>query len=192
MHRRFAAGLALACACLPAAAQIPAPDTWRKESFSFPLPFAPSIPYEGREHVRFSPEWTRFATEEGFSYVVLWDIKATPMEPAVLERALGVYFDGLMNNVAEARKLKLMVPQSQAVLHPMAAPAGWKDAAAGEVHTWNAFHDGEDLVLHAEIAWRPCGAASMQLFYAFAKAPRSAAVWQRLRGLREATACGSR
>ena len=48
---RRIAPLLLALA-FPAAAQVAAPDNWRKESFTFPLQFAPTIPYEGTEHVR--------------------------------------------------------------------------------------------------------------------------------------------
>src|SRR5690348_7186006 len=79
MHARIRAmriGIFFFCAwLLPAAAQVAAPDGWRKEFFDFPLAFAPSIPFVGKEHVRFSPEWTQFDTPRGFSYVVLWDIK---------------------------------------------------------------------------------------------------------------------
>ena len=50
-------------ALLLAAAAIAAPASWREERFTFPLVFAPSIPYEGTEVVRFSPDFT--ATLEG-------------------------------------------------------------------------------------------------------------------------------
>jgi hypothetical protein len=186
------AACVLAAVLLPARAQIVAPEGWRKETFAFPLAFAPSIPYEGTEHVRFSPWWSRFETPQGFSYVVLWDIRATPMEGVVLERALEVYFDGLMNSAADARHLHLMVPQTAVVLHPMAAPAGWNEAYAGAVHTWNAFTRGETLVLNAEIADRPCGDGRMQVFYAFSRAPRTDPVWESLRGVRQATPCAAR
>jgi len=176
---------------LPAHAELAAPADWRKESFEFPLPFAPSLPYEGREQVRFPPWWAHFDAEEGFSYVVLWDLKPTLMEAAPLERALAVYFDGLMNNVAIARKIEAMVPQSVVVLHPLAAPEGWTDAYAGEIHTWNAFAKAEPLVLNAEIAYRACGNERMQVFFALSKAPRAASAWQVRRKVRQATTCRS-
>ena len=56
------------------AALLVAPSDWRKESFDFPLRFAPSIPYQGTEHVRFNPKWDHFGDDAGFSYVVLWDV----------------------------------------------------------------------------------------------------------------------
>ena len=122
---------------------------------------------------------------------MLWDIKPASMEPEALERALGVYFDGLMNNVAIARKLDAMVPQSSATLHPMAAPAGWTDAYAGRIYTWNAFSAAERLVLHVEATVRRCGAGRMQVFYAIAKARRGSPAWRPLRAIRQAASCES-
>jgi hypothetical protein len=190
LARRTAAACWMLAACAGAlAAGIDAPTDWRKESFSFPLPYAPSLPYEGTEEVRFSPQWARFASEDGFTYAVLWDIKPTLMEAAALERALAVYFDGLMNNVAIARKLDAMVPQTQVALHPLAAPDGWSGAYAGAIHTWNGFSRAEPLVLDVEIAHRECGPGRMQVFYALSKAPRAAPVWESLRRIRSATRC---
>jgi hypothetical protein len=184
--------LALCLVALSFAARgnpIAAPDDWRKQSFDFPLPFAASIPYSGTEHVRFSPEWANFSSEAGFSYVVLWDIKRTPMEGAHLERALAVYFDSLMENAARARKLEELPVHAAVVLHPMRAPNGWKDAYAGVVHTWNGFGKGEDLRLEIEIAQRPCGAERMHVFFALSRAKRTDAAWRPLRAIRADTPC---
>lgn len=193
-HRIVHAALALAAIAalsLPARAELAAPAGWRKESFSFPLPYAPSLPYAGTEQVRFSPEWARFSTDGGFSYVVLWDIRPAPMESEALQRALGVYFDGLMNNVAIARKIDAMVPQSVAVLHPLMPPAGWHIAYAGAIHTWNAFAKAEPLVLNIEIAERRCTPERMQVFFAIAKAARSASTWDELREIRGSASCAN-
>jgi hypothetical protein len=175
-------------ACAAAGAPIAAPEDWRRESFQFPLVFAASIPYVGTEEVRFSPAWARFSADDGFTYAFMWDIQRVPMEAAHLERGLAVYFDGLMENVARGRKLEELPVMSAVVLHPLAAPAGWKEAYAGAIHTWNAFGKGEDLRLHIEIAHRPCG-ERMQIFYAVSKAERTASPWPQLREIRRATGC---
>jgi len=187
LARRLAAAGCIAGAGALAAG-IEAPATWRKESFTFPLPYAPSLPYEGTEEVRFSPHWAHFDAPDGFTYAVLWDIKPTSMEGLVLERALAVYFDGLMNNVAIARKLDAMVPQTQVALHPLASPEGWSGAYAGTLYTWNGFAKAEPLVLNVEIAYRPCG-ERMQVLFGLSKAPRAAPAWESLRGVRSATRC---
>jgi hypothetical protein len=171
------------------AAPIAAPETWRRESFAFPLAFAASIPYEGTEHVSFSPGWSSFASERGFGYVFMWEIKRVPVEAAHLERGLAVYFDGLMENVARGRKLEELPVHGAVVLHPLAAPPGWKEGYAGAIHTWNAFSKGEDLRLNLEIAHRPCADDRMQIFFAVSKATRADATWNELRKIRGDTAC---
>lgn len=197
LQRKIRAGaLVLALAALvtgagPAGAQIVAPDDWRKESFTFPLPYATTLPYEGSEHVRFTPDWKRFDQPDGFSYVFLWDIKPTLLESGALERAMSVYFDGLMNNVAIARKLEAMVEPTAVVLHPLDVPDGWRTAYAGAIHTWNGFSKAEALVLNAEITQRSCSPERIQLFFILSKAERSAPIWKAMRAARQATPCGA-
>lgn len=139
--------------------------------------------------MRFSPAWSNFAGEQGFTYAFMWDIKRVPMEAANLERGLAVYFDGLMGNVARGRKLDELPVHAAVVLHPLAAPPGWKDAYAGAVHTWNAFNKGEDLRLDIEVAHRTCGAERMQIFFAVSKAKRVDSIWNELRKIRSDTGC---
>ena len=173
---------------------IPAPENWRRESFDFPLAFAPSIGFEGSEHVRFAPGWGDFASERGFSYVFLWDVKSVAgpsQEVHGLEFALGVYFDGLMETAAAARKLESRGARTVVNFHPMRAVKGWSDAHAGEIHTWNAFGKAEPLVLEVEVTKRECPAGRTQIFYAVSKAQRSHALWADLRKAREATPCSA-
>lgn len=171
------------------AASIPAPDDWRKESFPIPLVFAPSIPYEGTEHVRFAPYWTEFAADRGFTYVILWDIKRRTLEPAELERALNVYFDGLMEQVTRGRKIPDPGTVTTSSLHPLAAPAGWQEAFAARVWTWNGFSKGEALPLYLEIAHRACGEDRTQVFFALSKSERTQPLWKQMRDIRAATTC---
>jgi hypothetical protein len=184
------AGMTMAlCLATIAHAELAAPEGWRKETFRFPLPFAPSIPYEGTEHVRFAPYWTEFADARGFTYAVLWDIKRRNLDPLGIERALHVYFDGLMEAVTKARRIEDPGTVSAVSLHPMAVPAGWASGSSGRVWTWNGFSKGEPLVLHAEITFRDCGADRTQVFLAFSKAPRDHAAWEDLRSIRKDTRC---
>lgn len=180
----------VACvALLPAAAQVPAPASWRTQTFTFPLQFAPSIPYEGTEHVRFSPTFTHFADEDGFTYILLWDLKRKALEAAELERALNVYFDGLMELATKTRKIDDPGTVSQVSLHPMTTPRGWTSASGGRVWTWNGFSRGEPLVLNLEVTQRDCPPERTQLFFALSKAPRDRPAWEELRRIRGQTAC---
>ena len=177
-------------AALVVAAGLAAPDNWRAESFRFPLPFAPSIPYEGAEHVRFAPYWGEFAAERGFTYAVLWDIRQRTLDAAEIERGLTVYFDALMENVTRGRKIADPGTVTSTALNPMKAPAGWTQGLSGRLWTWNGFGKGEPLTLHLEVSVRACGESRTQVLYLFSKAPRTAAPWSELRDVRQKTTCG--
>lgn len=190
MWKKFAV-LAALLAGLPAHGQINAPSDWRAESFVFPLPFAPAIPYEGQEQVRFAPYWSEFATERGFTYAVLWDIKTQPVTPQIVEGALKMYFDGLMEQVTKVQSLKDPGTVTSLSMHPMATPEGWREGYGGRLFTWNGFSKGEPLTLNMEVAHRPCGGGRTQLFFAYSQAPRSHTAWDALRDIRKATRCAT-
>lgn len=181
------AASALAAEAMPDA--IRAPESWRKESFLFPLQFAPAIPYEGVEHVRFAPSWTQFNEEGGFSYVFLWDLKSKPVTPDDIEEHLEEYFAGLMKNVGLQRNLADKEVKTAVAAHPMAFLEGWGQGYGVEVRTWNAFSKGEPLLLYGEIGHRSCG-ERMQIFFAFSRSKRDRPIWEGLRAVRKATTCG--
>lgn len=182
-------GIAALLFCTAAAAQVAAPDDWRRESFKFPLQFAPSIPYEGDEHVRFAPYWAQFASERGFTYVFLWDIKRRTLQPQEIERGLSVYFDGLMESVTKTRKIDDPGTVTSVALHPVAAVAGWDEIYGGRLFTWNGFSKAEALVLHLEITTRSCPPDRTQVFFALSQAARTHEAWDQLRTIRKATGC---
>lgn len=187
--RRWLAVALLSAAALARADALPAPEGWRPQQFTFPLPFAPSIPYEGTEHVRFSPAWDKFAQEDGFTYVVLWNLKPRAFEPLDFERGLAVYFDGLMENVSRARKVVDLGVATVVSLHPFAGVAGWDAAYGGRVWTLNGFSKGEPLVLNAEISHRRCGDDRTQVLMAFSRAERNRPAWDTLREIRGKVSC---
>jgi len=174
---------------LAAASIITAPDTWRSETFDFPLRFAPGIPYEGQEHVRFNPKWDQFADDEGFSYIFVWDVKAVPVEPPDIEDHLETYFNGLMSNVSRGRKLD---PPGKTVVaaHPMAQVRGWRQGFGADIRTFNSFSKNEPLLLRAEVLQRECGNGRMQIAYTVSKSPRDKPIWTTLRKVRDGITCG--
>ena len=73
--------------------------------------------------------------------------------------------------------------------HPMRAVPGWRDAHAGEIHTWNGFAKGEPLVLQIEATQRSCPGGRAQVLYAVSKARRNQPVWEDLRKVRDGASC---
>jgi len=171
---------------------LPAPDHWRRESFHFPLNFAPSVGFEGTEHVRFAPGWGDFASDRGFSYVFMWDVKEVP-GPALtvhgLEFTLRDYFDGLMEAAAETRKVESPGARTVVNFHPMRDVPEWSESHAGEIYTWNAFSKGEPIRLNVEVTKRSCPGGKAQILFAVSKSARSAAIWNDLRAVRERAVC---
>jgi hypothetical protein len=200
MPRPVSAAIALLAASLIASAPaganpIPAPDEWRGQSRAFPLEFAPAIGFEGHEHVRFAPGFARFDTEEAFSYVILWDVKAVE-GPALtltgLRFAIASYFDGLMAGAANARQRQFTATPSHVVFHPLRAVPEWDEAHAGDLYTWNAFADGEPVLLQVEMTRRACPGDRRQIFLAISRAKRTQPVWSSLRAARAKTSCALR
>jgi hypothetical protein len=193
LRAAFAIALLLGCAGAYAERDpVPAPENWRRESFRFPLSFAPTIGLEGSEHIRFAPGWGDFASDRAFSYVFLWEVKDIA-GPALsvhgLEFALGVYFDGLMRTAAQARRLEAEDVRTVVNFHPMRDVGGWSEAYAGEIHTWNAFAKGEPTRLEVEVTKRSCPGSQAQVFFAVSRARRSLPVWEELRRARQASSC---
>ncbi len=77
---------------------LPTPKDWQTETFSFPIEFAPKIPFTGSEELRFTPGWGNTLSDEHWSYCFLWWIKADSKIDAVnLKAYLEQYYSGLVN-----------------------------------------------------------------------------------------------
>ena len=86
---------------------LPAPDGWGKETISFPIDFAPDIPYVGTEELRFTPGWGNAKTEEYWSYCFLWMINDDALvDGASLRKHLKSYYDGLVGRNIVSRKIE--------------------------------------------------------------------------------------
>ena len=86
---------------------LPAPDGWGKETISFPIEFAPDIPYVGTEELRFTPGWGNAKTEEYWSYCFLWMINDdAQVDGATLGKHLKSYYDGLVGRNIVSRKIE--------------------------------------------------------------------------------------
>lgn len=83
-------------------------EGWGIERFRIPIEFAPGIKYNGIEDVRFTKGWGEVKSNEYWSYAFLWylDGKPTINIPAI-EKNLAMYYDGLIGQNVEQRKIPL-------------------------------------------------------------------------------------
>jgi hypothetical protein len=73
-----------------------APANWTKELIIFPLDFAPSIPYQGFEDLRFSPGWGDSTSYQKWGYTILWWMNdSVSLTEDTLKRDLEAYYSGL-------------------------------------------------------------------------------------------------
>lgn len=81
-------------------------ESWGKEIFLFPIPFAPSINYTGIAEVRFPPSGWRIPEHPFFwSYTYVWSVDSeAEITTSRIEQDLENYFDGL-NDVRENHNL---------------------------------------------------------------------------------------
>jgi hypothetical protein len=76
---------------------LPFPKDWGIERFSFPIDFAPEIPYKGIEDVRFAPGWGDKNSQTYWSYCYLWWLEGSPdIDPGRLGRYMEAYYSGLV------------------------------------------------------------------------------------------------
>jgi hypothetical protein len=93
-HRRNAA--AKAAVTEESGFDWPLPTGWRSETILFPLEFAPDIPHQGVEELRFAPGFSKPQTTDYCSYAFVWWLKdQSPIDRTVLSDELVRYFRGL-------------------------------------------------------------------------------------------------
>ncbi len=84
----------------------PVHEGWRSELLSFPLEFAPTLPYRGVEEIRFAPGFFDPEAPGYWSYAFAWRLEAYPaFEPTAIGAQLTTYFRGLVAAVDEGNEI---------------------------------------------------------------------------------------
>lgn len=73
------------------------PKDWGIERFPIPINFAPQVPYQGVEDIRFTPGWGKAETNEYWTYAFLWYLDGKQkMSAKIIENNLKEYYTGLV------------------------------------------------------------------------------------------------
>lgn len=85
--------------------ELPIPKNWTIERFLVPISFAPQIPYNGVEDIRFTPGWGNVKSDEYWTYAFLWYLDGRPkMNERIISENLKAYYTGLIKvNTDSAR-----------------------------------------------------------------------------------------
>ena len=119
---------------------------------NLPPVFAPGLPINGIEDIRFSPEWAKNKTEGYWTYCFLWSLQgSTPLSKTELETCLKYYYTGLIKgNLKEAKIDTLNAIPVTIKLHPIPNVAAGRKAFEGELHMLN-YMTREPITLNFKI-----------------------------------------
>jgi len=176
----------------PAPAQVttttidwPVPEGWRKETIPFPLDFAPSLSYQGKEEIRFAPRFFKQDSPTYFTYTFAFILDHAPaFSTKQFESDVTTYFQGLASAVTKS--------PSEARLHhaTFRSTAGEQqfEQFEGEVQTIDAFNkDHRALALRVKGESRVCG--DKRIVLASLSPSDDAAIWTELAKVRASFAC---
>lgn len=168
---------------------------WRSERLTFPLEFAPSLPYKGFEELRFAPGMFDRASDTYFTYVFFWWIAGDVVPTREgLEKDLVTYFRGLSDTVGTARTLPIAtntvtarVSQVMAFGRPATETAPRYRAV---VQTPDPFNGGAMVTLNIEITSQYCADAKHScIFFCVSPQPYERDEWDTLRAIRNLFQC---
>jgi hypothetical protein len=159
---------------------LPTPTAWGIERFPLPISFAPSIPYQGVEDIRFTPSWGKANSEEYWSYAFLWylDDKIN-MDAATIERNLKAYYTGLISvNGSNIPSEKLI---------PVVTAFKASKKAKGDIKTFSGsvvmldYMEQKPITLNCIVHWKACKESNKTyIFYELSPQPFTHQVWKSL------------
>jgi len=161
MWTRWLAGLTLAGALLPAAAE-------------------PRLP-------ELEAKWAADAAHE--DYLFVWDIDRNTIGRGDPYRTFRTIYDGLMFALSDARRMIAPGTPTVVNLDPIKHVDGWDEAYAARVASRETYLEGDPVVVHAEITRRDCSRNRVQVFYLLSLSPREEEVWKDMRRIRATISC---
>lgn len=177
----------------PDAPKLAAPPGWGGESIKLPPGFAPGMSLKGVEHIRFAPGMMQATADDFFCYAFVFELDPKPeLTEAVIREQLLVYYRGLCKAVI-GTKVPVDVTKFSLDLK-VAAPA--EDSAAAEKRAaelvrytgllkWvEPFATLKPQELHLEVQTYTRGDRNY-LFACVSPRTRDAAIWTRLRRIRD-------
>jgi hypothetical protein len=113
-----------------------APPGWKTEEFSLPPVFAPGLPINGVEDIRFSPGWSKKKALDYWTYCFLWTLQSdTPLTQTDLETCLKYYYTGLVKvNLASAKVDTAIATPVTISLHSITNVSAGRKAFEGQLH----------------------------------------------------------
>ena len=167
------------------------PPGWTTERFPIPIDFAPQIPYKGVEDLRFTPGWSKRASEDYWSYVYLWWLEGNPTINATrLQEYLTAYYTGLVaRNSTNKPILSGKITPTTTILKKLKTTVGGSEQYGGTVTMFD-YMSQSPITLHCLIHVLPCKEQNRTaVFFELSPQPVEHAVWQKLHALQTQFSC---
>jgi hypothetical protein len=166
----------------------PIPTGWKHETFALPPEFAPQLPYQGTEELRFMPGFSTPTAPDYWSYDFVWWLNQPPaFDAASVAATLTTYFRGLATAVGGS-KYNLDPARYRAVL--TAVPGSEPPRLTGQVFTYDPFTTGLPITLNVEAELRSCpGRKQVAIVVALSPKDGTDAVWKALRATARTLVC---
>jgi len=157
-----------------------APKDWKKESFTFPLDFAPELAFTGIEEARFTPDWSDQASPEFWTYTFAWYVdEKINLSESKLQELTEIYFHGLTNTVGKSKGLKEKQISNPRAIYIAKAPIGDWQLYEGKVQLFDVFFSEKEVRLNVKVKALHCSKLEKHLVV-FSFAPKSFddEIWQ--------------
>lgn len=152
------------------------PPDWRSESMTFPIGFAPNIPYAGEEYLLFAPGWGDTTSTNHWSYCFLWWINGSArLNVTDLTKNFEEYYGGLVGRNIISRKIdpRFIVPTKATLRQPNT------DLFTGYVDMLN-YMSLHPIRLHIEVHVQSCAAQNkLAAFVMISPQQRPHEIWKK-------------
>ena len=170
-----------------------APKDWKKESFTFPLDFAPKLNFTGIEEARFAPGWSDKTSDEFWTYSFAWYVDSNiDLTEQKLQELTAIYFNGLTQVVGKSNGMKLeQITNAVAIFMAKSPRENWQ-YFEGKVQLFDAFFSKKEVRLNVKVKALHCEQLEKQLIvFSFAPKAYDDKIWQVFDGLKTVADCTS-
>ena len=156
---------------------LPIPEDWTIERFLIPIGFAPQIPYNGVEDIRFTPGWGKVKSDEYWSYAFLWYLEGdVKMDSKITDSNLKDYYTGLIaingSNIPKEKVIPVVTSFKEVRKDP-----GDLKTYAGTIKMLD-YMEQKPLVLNCKVHLKSCpGENKTFIFYEVSPKPLSHNIW---------------
>lgn len=171
------------------------PGDWTIDPrYTFPLPWAPSLSYDGFEDVGFSPGFDDPDSAEYHSYFFLWELKRQrSLSRENLQNDLTAYYRGLSEQRGHNKNFKPDLSQIHVSLKPMAAvrqsiEGNDRQGFEGSFTVYDRRGQIIDLNLEA-IATHCHGSGDVAVLFFVSREHRPAVFWNQLDAIKRTFIC---